>query len=168
MNDRISRLIDSYEPQLIHMLTRWISVPSVKDEPQDGAPFGKQVRRMLDMAMVDAETMGFMTHVYDGYACDITLGDEDEEMVAVLAHLDVVPAGDGWSTDPFRCVRDGDRLIGRGTSDDKGPALAALFAMKAIREARVPLKRSIRMILGCDEESGWEDMAYYCEQTDMP
>jgi len=168
MNAKVNALIDSYQEQFVSMLTRWIRVPSMKGEAEDGAPFGREVRRMLDMAMVDAETLGFMTHVYDGYACDITLGEEDKEMVAVLAHLDVVPAGDGWQVDPFAAVREGDRIYGRGTSDDKGPALAALFAMKAIKEAGIPLKRSIRLILGCDEESGWEDMEYYCDHAKMP
>lgn len=168
MNEQISKLIDSYQEQFVSMLSRWIRVPSVKSEGEDGAPFGPEIRRMLDMAMVDAETLGFITHDYDGYACDITLGDESKEAIAVLAHLDVVPAGDGWQVDPFAAVRDGDRLYGRGTNDDKGPALAALFAMKAIRDAGIPLKRSIRLILGCDEESGWEDMEYYCEHAKMP
>ena len=167
MDSKISSLIDSYRDEYVRILRRWLQVPSVKGEPEDGAPFGKEVRRMLDMAMVDAETMGFMTHAFDGYAGDIVLGDCAEDL-AVLAHLDVVPAGDGWKTDPFGAVLEGGRIYGRGTSDDKGPALAALFAMKALKEAGVPLKRGIRLILGCDEESGWEDMDWYKEHTDMP
>ena len=167
MDQRINTLIDSYRDDFIHHLSRWIQVPSVKADPADGAPFGKDVRRMLDMAMVDAETMGFMTRAFDGYACDITLGDAPEA-IAVLGHLDVVPAGDGWTVPPFAATLQGDRLIGRGSMDDKGPSLAALYAMRAIKEAGIPLKRSIRLILGCDEESGWEDMAYYCDHTDVP
>ena len=168
LNQKVAALLDGWAEEYARMLTRWVKVPSVRDEPQDGAPFGPQVRRMLDMAMVDAETLGFMTHVYDGYACDITLGDEDREMIAVLGHLDVVPAGDGWAVPPFAAVREGDRIIGRGTSDDKGPALASLFAMRAIREAGIPLKKSIRLILGCDEESNWECMEHYTAVADMP
>lgn len=167
-NEEVARLIDSYADEYATALTRWVRVPSVKGEPEDGAPFGRQVRRMLDMAMVDCETMGFLTHVYDGYACDATLGDESLETIAVLAHLDVVPVGDGWKYPPFGAERVGDRIYGRGTGDDKGPALAAMFAMKAIREAGVPLKRAIRLILGCDEESGWADMDWYCEHADIP
>ena len=68
MNAKVNALIDSYQEEFVRLLTRWIRVPSVKGEEEDGAPFGREVRRMLDMAMVDAETMGFMTHVYDGYA----------------------------------------------------------------------------------------------------
>jgi succinyl-diaminopimelate desuccinylase len=155
------------EPQLIDMVERWIAVPSVKAEAAPGAPFGKEVRRMLDLAIADVEALGFSARDYDGYAMDAQLGDA-EEAVAVLGHLDVVPAGDGWETDPFTVVRDGDKLYGRGTSDDKGPSLCALYAMKAIKAAGVPLKKSIRLILGCDEESGWEDMGYYCTHADMP
>ena len=86
----------------------------------------------------------------------------------MLAHLDVVPAGDGWDTPPFEAVRKNDLVYGRGTRDDKGPALAAMFAMKAIREAGIPLRRAIRLILGCDEESGWADMDWYCAHAEMP
>ncbi|MBR3495008.1 MAG: Sapep family Mn(2+)-dependent dipeptidase [Clostridia bacterium] len=168
LDERIASLIDSYAEEYAAMLTRWVQVPSLKAEPEDGAPFGTAVRRMLDMAMVDCETFGMLTHVYDGYACDATLGDDAQEPLAVLAHLDVVPAGDGWETPPFTAVRKGDRIYGRGTGDDKGPALCALFAMRAIREAGVPLKKPIRLILGCDEESGWEDMDWYCDHAHMP
>ncbi|MDO4483310.1 MAG: dipeptidase PepV [Clostridia bacterium] len=167
MDKKIYDLIDSYAEDMAKTLCRWIAVPSLKAEGEEGAPFGQEIRRMLDMAMVDAETMGFMTRNYDGYACDIDLGDAPEA-VAVLGHLDVVPAGDGWTTPPFTATRVGDKIIGRGTSDDKGPVVAGLYAMKAIKEAGVPLKRTIRMILGTDEESGWEDMEYYCEHAEMP
>lgn len=168
MEQKVAELIDSYREAFTRMLKRWVRVPSVKGEADDGAPFGPQVRRMLDMAMVDAETMGFMTHVYDGYACDITLEGETDETIAVLGHLDVVPAGDGWTVDPFAAVQEGDKVYGRGTGDDKGPSLCALFAMKAIKDAGILLKKNVRLILGCDEESGWEDMAYYCEHARMP
>jgi len=167
MDQKIHSLIDSYRDELVAALARWISVPSVKDTPAPGAPFGVEVRRMLDMAMADAAAMGFTAKDYDGYACDITLGDAPEA-VAVLGHLDVVPAGDGWQTPPFTAVIEDGKVIGRGSIDDKGPSLAALYAMRAIKEAGVPLKKSIRMILGCDEESGWEDMEYYAAHADMP
>lgn len=167
MDKKIAALIDSYKDEFVATLARWMEVPSVKDTPAPGAPFGPEVRRMLDTAMADAAALGFSPRDYDGYACDMTLGAAPEA-IAVLGHLDVVPAGDGWQTPPFKAVIDGDRIYGRGSMDDKGPVLAALFAMRAIKEAGVPLKRSIRMILGCDEESGWEDMAYYTAHADMP
>ena len=172
MDKKLYDLIDSYADDFAAHLTRWIQVPSVKDETgatvAPGAPFGAEVRRMYDMALADCEAEGFVTRGFEGYALDATLPGESEEAIAVLGHLDVVPAGDGWEVDPFAAVREGDKIYGRGTSDDKGPSLCALYAMKAIKEAGVPLKKSIRMILGCDEESGWEDMAYYAKHVGLP
>ena len=168
MDKKLYDLIDSYAEAFAAQLSRWIQVPSVKTDAVPGAPFGEEVRRMYDMARADCEAEGFVTRGFDGYALDATLRGASEEAIAVLGHLDVVPAGDGWEVDPFAAVRVGDKIIGRGTSDDKGPALCALYAMKAIKEAGVPLKKSIRLILGCDEESGWEDMDYYAAHADMP
>ena len=172
MDKKLYDLIDSYADDFAARLTRWIQVPSVKDETgatvAPGAPFGSEVRKMYDMALADCEAEGFVTRGFEGYALDATLPGESDEAIAVLGHLDVVPAGDGWPMDPFAAVREGDKIYGRGTSDDKGPSLCALYAMKAIKAAGVPLKKSIRLILGCDEESGWEDMAWYAEHAGMP
>ena len=167
MNEKVNRIIDSYREEYTETLRRWVQIPSVKGEPEEGAPFGREVRNMLDRAMADAEAMGFKVRNVDGYACDVTLGDA-EEKIAVLGHLDVVPAGDGWARPPFGAETENGKMYGRGTGDDKGPALASLFAMKAIKEAGLPLRRSIRLILGCDEESGWEDMAYYRTKHALP
>ena len=167
MNEQVNRLIDSYREEFIGMLQRWIRTPSVKGGAEDGAPFGRDVRRMLDTAMEDAKKLGFAVRDFDGYACDVTLGDA-EEKIAVLGHLDVVPVGDGWTKPPFDGLVENGRIYGRGTSDDKGPSLAALFAMKAVREAGIPMKKGVRLILGCDEESGWEDMEYYGAHERIP
>ena len=167
MEQEVSRLIDSYRKDFVEMLQRWIRIPSVKNAPEAGAPFGREVRTMLDTAMTDARSLGFDVRDFDGYACDVTLGTA-EEKIAVLGHLDVVPVGNGWTRPPFDGLIENGRIYGRGTNDDKGPALASLFAMKAIREAGIPLKKSIRPILGCDEESGWEDMEYYGAHEQIP
>ena len=167
MEKKVYDLIDSYRDEFTAMLQGWIRTPSVKGEAEPGAPFGRDVRKMLDRAMADAKSLGFAVRDFDGYACDITLG-EAEEKIAVLGHLDVVPVGDGWTKPPFDAVIENGRMYGRGTNDDKGPSLAALFAMKAVRDAGIPLKKSVRMILGCDEESGWEDMEYYGAHERIP
>ena len=168
MDKKVYALIDSYAEEFAAHLAKWIRVPSVKDEPAPDAPFGAECRRMYDMALADCKAEGFIVRDFDGYALDATLPGESDEAIAVLGHLDVVPAGDGWPMDPFGAVREGDKLYGRGTSDDKGPMLCAMYAMRAIKAAGIPLKKSIRMILGCDEESGWEDMAYYAKHVGLP
>ena len=167
MNETVSRLLDAYRAEFTEKLREWVRIPSVQGEAEDGAPFGKEVRHMLDAAEADAKAMGFPVRDFDGYACDITLGDRPE-MIAVLGHLDVVPAGDGWNYPPFGAEMDGTRIYGRGTSDDKGPALASLYAMRAIREAGIPLKKSIRLILGCNEETDWKDMEWYSAHAEIP
>ena len=167
MDPKISALIDSYRDEFVQTLQEWVRVPSVKGEPAEGAPFGKDIARMMDLAMKTAEGMGFAVRAFDGYACDVTFGDRPE-MLGVLGHLDVVPVGDGWIRPPFGAeIADG-KIYGRGTNDDKGPTLAALFAMKALKEAGIPLRRSIRLIMGGDEECDWQDMAYYAARAEMP
>lgn len=167
MDQKVLQLIDGYREMYTEMLQRWVRIPSVKDTAEEGAPFGREVRRMLDTAMADAKALGFDVRDFDGYACDVTLGSEDEK-IAVLGHLDVVPVGDGWTKPPFEALVENGRIYGRGTNDDKGPALASLFAMKAIKDAGVPLKKGIRLILGCDEESDWQDMEYYGAHEQIP
>ena len=93
---------------------------------------------------------------------------EGDEMIAVLGHLDIVPAGDGWTYPPFEGrIADG-KIYGRGTTDDKGPLIASLFALKAIKDAGIKLKRRIRIIFGTDEESGSHDMIRYKETEELP
>ena len=167
MEKKVYELIDSYRDEFVAALRRWIRTPSVKGEAAENAPFGTDIRKMLDTAMADARGMGFPVRDFDGYACDVTLGDA-EEKIAVLGHVDVVPVGDGWTKPPFEGVIENGRMYGRGTNDDKGPSLAALFAMRAVRDAGIPLKKSIRLILGCDEESDWKDMAYYGGHEKIP
>ena len=167
MDAKINALIDSYRDDFVAKLQEWVRVPSVKSEPAEGAPFGKEISRMMDLAMKTAEDMGFAVRGFDGYACDATLGD-CPEVLGVLGHLDVVPVGDGWVKEPFGAEIEDGKIYGRGTSDDKGPTLAAMYAMKALKEAGIPLRRSVRLIMGGDEECDWECMHYYADHAQMP
>lgn len=169
MDAKLNAIIESMHDEMIDTLQKWIRVPSVKGEAAPGAPFGKEVRSMLDMALADCEQMGFKTQNFDGYIAHADLGEgSDEDALAILAHLDVVPEGDGWKYPPYGPVIENGRMYGRGTSDDKGPAVAALYAMKAVKDAGIPLRHKVRLILGCDEESGWEDIAHYNKVATMP
>lgn len=169
MDAKLNAIIESMHDEMLDTLQKWIRVPSVKGEAAPGAPFGKEVRSMLDMALADCEQMSFKTQNFDGYIAHADLGEgSDEDALAILAHLDVVPEGDGWKYPPYGAVIENGRMYGRGTSDDKGPAVAALYAMKAVKDAGIPLRRKVRLILGCDEESGWEDIAHYNKVATMP
>ena len=165
---KLDRLVDSYRDELIENIRKWIAIPSVQGAPAgENAPFGKEVRRMLDTALEDGARFGFQVRDIDGYAGDISYGEGDQTM-GMLAHLDVVPIGDGWKHDPLGGEIENGRMYGRGTTDDKGPALCALYAMRAVKEAGIPLKHGVRLILGCDEETGMSDMRYYASKLKMP
>lgn len=166
--ETINHIIEDKRGELIETLRRWIAQPSLKAPAEPDAPFGPAVARALTLALDDAKALGFETRNVDFYAGDVRMGPLGVDPLAILAHLDIVPVGDGWTLDPFGGEVAGDRIYGRGTSDDKGPAVAALYAMLAVKLAGVPLRREVRLILGCDEESGMEDMAYYREHADIP
>ena len=114
------------------------------------------LRWVLDLA----QSMGFATHNMDDMVGWAEYG-EGEDLVCVLGHLDVVPAGSGWTKDPFGGEIENGRLYGRGATDDKGPMIAALYALKAIKDSAIPLKRRLRILFGTEEETGCEDMKYY-------
>ncbi len=164
---KLDQIVESLREPLIKTLQKWVRINSVKGEPVPGGPFGQAVRSMLDLALEDCRELGFEVRDIDGYAGDAQMG-QGEDVLGILAHLDIVPAGDGWQQDPFGGEVINGRIYGRGTNDDKGPAVAALYAMKAVKMAGIPLKKRVRLILGCDEESGMEDMKYYQEHADMP
>ena len=167
--DRIEELLREYREEMVETVRKWVAIPSVKGEAAPGAPFGENARKALDAAMADCEKCGLKTEVFDGYVGHADLGEGGtKDALAILAHLDVVPVGDGWTVEPFGALRKDGKIFGRGTSDDKGPAVAALYAMRAVKEAGVPLRRKVRLILGCDEECGSADMAYYKKVTEMP
>ena len=166
--EKLDKIVESYRDELIANIQKWVSVPSVQGAPAgENAPFGVEVRRMLDMALADAKAFGFEVRDIDGYAGDVSYGAGPETM-GMLCHLDVVPAGDGWNHDPWGGEIENGRLYGRGATDDKGPALCALYALRAVKEAGIPLKDGVRLILGCDEETGMSDMRHYAGKVDMP
>ena len=156
LNERVLAMKDD----LLACLQENLRIPSVEGEPAEGAPYGVACRDSLDHALKAAEKLGFRTENVDGHVGWAEYG-EGEEMIAVLGHLDVVPAGDGWSFNPWGGEIKDDRIFGRGTMDDKGPSIAALFALAALRDSGMPLKRRIRIIFGCNEETGARDLKYY-------
>ncbi len=156
------RWIDSHMDEIVLALQGVLKIASVKGEPAPGAPFGSAVREALDYTLALGGDLGFKTRCIDGYAGDAEFG-EGSEYVGVLGHLDVVPEGDGWQYPPYGATLDGGYIYSRGSEDDKGPTYAALFAAKALMETGVALRRRVRIIFGCDEESGFGCMHHYFE-----
>lgn len=148
---------------LLKTLSEAIKIRSVQEEAKPGMPFGEGPAKCLDYMLKVCEDMGFRTKNVDNYMGWAEIGEGDE-MVAILGHLDVVPEGKGWDKDPYSGEIDDTNVYGRGAMDDKGPAIAALYGMKAIVDAGLPLKRRIRILFGTNEETGAADMDYYLEK----
>jgi len=161
MNYLDAKIINLFSSIVLN-LQESIRIPSVQGNPAPDAPFGIEVKKALDQALKTASSFGFATQNLDGYVGWAEYG-EGKEMVAVLGHLDIVPPGDGWTYPPFAGEIHGNKMFGRGTMDDKGPTIGALWALHAIKELSIPVKRRIRILFGTNEESGMKDMKYYLE-----
>lgn len=161
--------IDEHKDELVEKLQQCVRINSVRDDgsAREGAPFGEGAAKCLEDTLNTAKAMGFEVKNLDGYCGTVDYGT-GEEQLGILAHLDVVPEGEGWTYPPYAAeIHDG-RLYGRGTMDDKGPAFAALFGLAAVKASGVETKRRVRLILGCDEECGMGCLHHYNEVEKAP
>ena len=153
---------------MISTLKELVSYNTVREEAFPNAPFGKTNRECLTRTLQIGEELGFETFDCEGYAGHIEYKGTGDELVGVLGHLDIVPAGDGWDHPPFACeVHDG-YMYGRGVLDDKGPVVACLYAMKKLKDEGFTPSRSIRLIMGCNEENGSTCVERYFKTETMP
>lgn len=158
------------EPDFHQALTQLVGIPSVIAEHVDEYPFGENIDLALKKSLKICQELGFRTYYdpkgYYGYA-EIGSG---EEMIGVLGHIDVVPPGkiEDWATPPFQATITDGKMFGRGTQDDKGPTLAALFAVKALMNLGINFNKRIRFIFGTDEETLWRCMQRYVEIEEIP
>ncbi|MCL6587602.1 MAG: dipeptidase PepV [Anoxybacillus sp.] len=146
-----------------------LQIPSVLDETSatEKAPFGKGIDDALQFLLKKGQEEGFIVKNVDGFAGHIEMGS-GEELLGILCHVDVVPPGDGWTSDPFAAeIREG-KIYARGAIDDKGPTMAAFYAMKIVKELGLPLSKRVRMIIGTDEESDWRCVDHYFAREEMP
>lgn len=165
----------SYMDELIAASRESIRFDSTRTEPTAQYPFGKGCADCLDHFLTLAESLGFEVHNYDNYVGEVVWGEGED--FAILAHLDVVPAGDGWRYPPFGAVMNDDvseggtkgmKIWGRGALDDKTPAVIILYAMKALKDSGMLPKKKFKLILGCNEEDGWGCIDHYNKVAKMP
>ena len=152
--------IDSHKDALVRDLQGCIRIPSVYADDGSGMPYGAETARCLEYMLSLAKGFGFPTVNMDNQLGWCEWGEGDE-MAAVLCHLDVVAEGEGWTVPPYEGVVKDGRVYGRGTMDDKGPSVAALYALASLKESGLGLNRRIRLIFGLNEETGSADVLYY-------
>lgn len=167
MIEKINAYFEKEKENLLSDLEKLIKIPSVRGEASEGKPFGEEPKKALDKMLEIASDYGFITNNIDNYAGEIDLNDK-ETRLAILGHLDVVPEGEGWSVPPYEMTRKDGKVYGRGTSDDKGPVVSALYALKAIKDLGIELSYNARLIAGTSEETGSEDIEYYVTKRQMP
>ncbi len=146
-----------------------LRIKSILDESTAGnyAPFGKGIQHALEYILNMATKDGFTVKNVEGYAGHIEFG-KGEELIGILGHVDVVPEGAGWETDPFGAEIIDGKIFARGSVDDKGPMMAAYYGLKIIQELGLELNKRVRIILGTDEESRWRCVGRYFETEEMP
>ncbi|MDD4124676.1 MAG: Sapep family Mn(2+)-dependent dipeptidase [Eubacteriales bacterium] len=152
------------QTQFENDLRSLIEIPSVAIAAEGIYPYGTECAKALDKALEIAKRYGFKTENHDYHCGSVILGDAEDENkneIGIIAHLDVVPAGTGWTYEPYTLTVDKDLYIGRGSEDDKGPLLMGLYAMRYFNENKIKLPFSVRLIMGCDEEVGATDLEYY-------
>ncbi len=167
IKDKISVYMEDKREEMIKMLEDLIRIPSVMGAPLPGAPYGEGPARMLEKAEEIFKSEGLPTDKKEEYLLS-GYGD-GEKTIGIFAHGDVVPPGDGWVlTDPFSpVIRDG-FIVGRGSGDNKCGFVEMLYAVKAIRELRLPLKSRLCLFVGTNEESGMEDIKVFAAREEMP
>lgn len=164
--NEVNRKISENRTEMISSLSALISVPSVAVETQGRKPFGENVQKAFEYMLDLAEREGFETYNADNYGGHVDFKGKSDGIVGIVAHLDVVPEGDGWDFDPYGGSMIDGYICGRGAVDDKGPAIASFYAMKALKECGYEPEKTIRLILGLDEETNWKGMEYYLDKVD--
>lgn len=171
MNAELSRDIDTFieenQEALFQNIARLVAINSVEGEAKPGAPYGEGPAKALKEALSMAEELGLQA-----VNCEDKIGyaqiGQGEDYLATITHLDVVPTGDGWSSDPFTMREREGYIIGRGVMDDKGPSVLCLYALKYLKDRGVPLRYPVRALLGVNEETGMKDVEYYLEHYKAP
>ena len=158
--------MEKYLNDTVKTIQELIRIDSTNQPAEEGMPFGKGAARALQAFLSCAAAMGFETRNYDNYVGEVLFGEG--EPFAILAHLDVVPAGSGWTHAPFGGEIENGKLYGRGAMDDKGPAVVCLYALKALKDEGFQPRKTIKLIVGCNEECGWGCIDHYKQCAEMP
>ncbi len=168
---KIDEWMDTHKEELAEDISSLVKIPSISD-PENGskgAPFGAACRDAMDEMLAMGRKYGFHTENYEYYVGSI--GNEKKNLKNTIGfwnHLDVVPVGNNWQYEPFKPVIKEHFLIGRGSQDNKGPAVGMLYVMRCLRDLDFPLNHQLCLFVGCDEERGMTDLTYYTDHYPCP
>ncbi len=159
----VAAWLDRHWEEILTDIETLVRIPSVAVYNDPDTPFGNECRQALETALLLAQKYGFETENYENQCGSITLRPSDHE-IGFWGHLDVVPAGNGWTlTSPFEPLRTDDYLFGRGSDDNKGPLVGVMHLLRAFEELRIPTRHGLRLYMGCDEEKGMHDAIWFAQ-----
>ena len=170
MNDvkrAIRAYLEEHRAEIVSLLGNLVSIPSVRGEAVPGAPFGKACANLLRITEPYFRDAGCHTTLDTEGGYLLAEVGEGAHSLGLFAHADVVPAGEGWMyTDPFAMLEKEGFLIGRGVMDDKSAVVTSLYCAKMLRELALPFHSKLVCFVGCNEESGMQDIRNYlsCHQ----
>ncbi|MGL4911736.1 MAG: M20 family metallopeptidase [Romboutsia sp.] len=164
MKNKIKEKVQSLQGEMISSIVDCVKIPSVISDATENCPFGENIDKALRYTLSLCESLDFKIVYKDGYYGYAEIG-EGEELIGILGHLDVVPEGEleSWEFPPYEGIIDGDKLCGRGTQDDKGPTIGAIYAVKALMDLGIDFNKRVRFIFGTDEENLWRCINKYSE-----
>lgn len=167
MERAITNKIEELSKQMIEDIKTIVRMPSVETPYELNAPFGKDIALTLDKTLQIANSLGFETKQLDHYIGYAQYGKGDD-YIGIIGHLDVVEVGSGWKHPPFSGYEEDGRIYSRGILDNKGPIMTCLYALYALKELNIKLNKPVRIIFGCDEETGFKDLEYYLKHELPP
>lgn len=163
----IRNYLESKKEEMIRFLAEIAAIRSVQGDSSEEHPFGEENAAVLKTVLKKCEEYGFAVENVENYVGTADI-NEKPPVLGILTHLDVVPEGSGWNSDPFTLKRENGKLICRGAIDDKGPAVASIFALRAVKDLGISLKKGVRLIFGTNEENGSADLEYYRKKRELP
>ncbi len=166
----IQAFVEKNRENILHDITRLVAIPSVQGKAQPGKPYGPEPARALHCALTIAQELGLDVHNAQnriGWAETSPIA-EGAQYLATITHVDVVPEGNGWDSDPYKVRLQDGWLLGRGVADDKGPTILCLYALKYLKDSHSRLRYPVRALLGANEETGMADADYYSKSFPQP
>lgn len=161
--------IDGYEEEMVDEIGKLVAIPSLPDHLTDyGMMHGPEIVRCLEHTLELCRKLGFETYQDPKNRFGWAEVGEGEKLLTIFIHLDVVPVGDGWTREPFVMSKDGDYLYGRGTIDNKGPAVSTIYAIKSCCDYGVKWPCRVRIYFGTNEELGSTDVQLYIRENGAP
>ena len=167
IRQKVESWFDLHSNEMIEDLGKMLAVKSVRELPQEGEPYGHGPREALSLAASMLKERGFEVSEFENIIITADYGPEPPKM-GILAHIDVVDAGEGWVTEPYGITITDGKIFGRGALDNKGPSIAAMYAMYCARDICPDMRSGFRLILGSGEEVGCEDIALYLKKNEPP